>query len=397
MRYVKKALIICTLLLLSLAVWLPILHLFFKPDYSQYLPETGIGIKSKQLANHCLTYWDLSDQAAPGRRSLGESNPEWNFMSRTYMVLGLANMGLREPDKAATYCQRIDCIIDDTLYLEKQYGHPYFLLDYGKGDKPWIVNPPRSLFIDGEIALMIAARRMVCEKDDYREELLRRVSVMTEQMHKGPILCAESYPNECWIFCNTIALAAIRLSDYLDQTSHRDFFNQWIACAKDKLIDPQTGLLISAFTIDGKPIHYAKGPEGSSIWMACTMLQMIDPVFAQEQYTLAKKELSGSLFGFGYSREWPRSCSGSMDIDSGPVVPGCGASPSASGLALIAAASFQDKAYFTSLVTSLNGFAFPETKQDRLNYLVSNAVGNTVVLTAFNTGPLWKKVQEFQP
>ncbi len=86
-----------------------------------------------------------------------------------------------------------------------------------------------------------------------------------------------------------------------------------------------------------------------------------------------------------------------MDIDSGPVVPGCGASPSASGLALIAAASFQDKAYFTSLMTSLNGFAFPETKQDRLNYLVSNPVGNTVVLTAFNTGPLWKKVQESQP
>ena len=26
----------------------------------------------------------------------------------------------------------------------------------------------------------------------------------------SPVLCVESYPDECWLFCNTIALAAIR-------------------------------------------------------------------------------------------------------------------------------------------------------------------------------------------
>lgn len=393
----RKVLIAGVLLVLSVIIWLQILHFFFKPAYSYYLPDTGIGIKSSQLANHCFTYWDFSDNIPPGRLSQGESNPEWNFMSRTYMILGLANIALRNPDNTIEYCRMIDKIIDDTLYLEKKFGQQHFLLAYRKGNRAWNVNPPRSLFIDGEIALMMAARRFVCEKEEYRDELLSRVSGMTEQMQKSPILCAESYPDECWIFCNTIALAAIRLSDQLDQTDHRDFFSQWIACAENKLIDPKTGLLISAFTTKGEPIHYGKGPEGSSIWMACYMLQIIDPVFAQQQYTLAKKELSGSLLGFGYSREWPRTSSGMMDIDSGPVVPWCGASPSASGLALIAAASFHDQTYFTSLLTSLNGFAFPETKQGCLNYLLSNPLGNTVVLTAFNTGPLWKKVQESKP
>jgi hypothetical protein len=385
------------LLLISLIIWLPVMHFVFKPDTSHYLPDTGVGIKSRQVAENCFSYWNFSEPFKPGQLARYEQNPEWNFMSRTYMVLGLADMGLREPDKATLFCQMIDKIIDDTLFLEKQLGQQCFLLDYGKGSRAWVNNSSRSIFVDGEIALMIAARRTVAEKKEYQSELLSRVAIMIEQMQQSPVLCAESYPNECWIFCNTIALAAIRLSDRLDHADHSAFISQWIHRAKNSLIDSKTGLLISAFTVDGQPAHCGRGPEGSSIWMACHMLQIIDPVFAQDQYTRAKKELSGSLLRFGYSREWPRAFSGSLDIDSGPVVPWCGASPSASGLALIASASFDDRDYFSSLVTSLNGFAFPQNSRDGLNYQLSNPVGNCVVFAAFNTGPLWKKIRELNP
>jgi hypothetical protein len=397
MNHLLKILFSLGILLVSLIIWLPVIHFFFKPDISHYLPGTGVGLKSKQIEQQCSSYWNFSETFVPGQLSKIEQNPEWNFMSRTYMVLGLANMALREPGNTEKACQMMDKIIDDTLFLEKQFGQQYFLLDYGRGNRAWIINPPRSIFIDGEIALMIAARRAVLEKKEYQQELLSRIAVMTDQMQKSPVFCAESYPNECWIFCNTIALAAMRLSDRLDNTDHSFFFAQWISQAKKSLIDPKTGLLISAFTIDGQPVHCGRGPEGSSIWMACHMLQIIDSVFAQDQYIRAKKELAGNLLGFGYSREWPKASSETIDIDSGPVVPWCQASPSASGLALIAAASFNDREYFSSLVTSLNGFAFPEINNDSLNYLLSNPVGNSVVFTAFNTGSLWKKVQESKP
>ena len=88
---------------------------------------------------------------------------------------------------------------------------------------------------------------------------------MTERMQSSPVLSAESYPDECWMFCNSIALAAIRISDVLDGQDHSALIKQWIRIAKSKLTDDQTGLLLSSYSVAGDP---RDGPEGSSIWMA---------------------------------------------------------------------------------------------------------------------------------
>ncbi|MBN1760591.1 MAG: hypothetical protein JW863_19845, partial [Chitinispirillaceae bacterium] len=255
-------------------------------------------------------------------------------MSRTYFVLALANMALIETDFRDKAIAIMDTVIRQTLEIEQDEGQYEFLLDYGNKDE-WLsdgkVSGYRSLFVDGEIGLMIAARRLVKEHRSYKEELARRVNLMHRQMSKSPILCGESYPNECWLFCNTVALAAMRLSDVLDGTGYSDFLKSWIDHSKRNLVEQQTGLLISAFELDGNPLPVGACPEGSSIWMACHMLQIVDPGYARDQYTKACNELRGSFLGFGYSREWPESCTSSRDIDSGPVIPVIKASASASG------------------------------------------------------------------
>jgi hypothetical protein len=65
----------------------------------------------------------------------------------------------------------IDAIIGETLRLEKEKGIFYFLMDYAR-DSAFVAKPARSLFEDGEIALMMGARRLVAEDERYRAPIL---------------------------------------------------------------------------------------------------------------------------------------------------------------------------------------------------------------------------------
>ena len=53
------------------------------------------------------------------------------------------------------------------------------------------------------------------------------------------MLCAESYPDECWMFCNTVALAAVRVGDRLDDQDHSAFFAEWVAHGAEQAARPE--------------------------------------------------------------------------------------------------------------------------------------------------------------
>jgi hypothetical protein len=236
---------------------------------------------------------------------------------------------------------------------------------------------------------MLAARRLVEEKAEYQRVLQERVDAMVARMKQSPVLSAESYPDECWTFCNAIGLAAIKASDRLDGTDHSGFLRDWLAGARRKLIHPETGLLISSYQLDGTPMD---GPEGSSIWVVAHCLRLLDEDFARDQYRRARKELSRDLCGFAWSREWPISWRGSLDVDSGAVIPFLDISAGGSGLAFVAASSFGDRDYLSRLRTTLDFAAFPLKRDGALKYCASNQVGDAVLLYAEVLGPLWEKI-----
>lgn len=377
-------------LLLATAVWLPSVHLFFQPRLGDYYRPTGVPPKTRAMAAYHLKLWQDPKSRADEMKRMRASNAEWDFMGRTFLALALANMALREPSDEAACLTAIDAIIDETVRLEKEHGIYFFLMDYAR-DGQWLAQPARSIFIDGEIALMTGARLLVKDRPDYRPALKERVDIMVRQMRQGPVRCAESYPDECWLFCNSIALAAIRVHDALSGEDHSAFFHEWVQAAKQKLVDPRTGLLVSSCTVDGKRVM--DGPEGSSIWLIAHCLQLIDPEFARDQYERARKELGRSLLGFGYAREWPASYKGPADVDSGPIIPVLEASAGSSGLALVGASAFADTAYLRKLIASLNLAGFPRTEGDALRYCASNQVGDAVMLYALTLGPAWAKVE----
>jgi len=83
---------------------------------------------------------------------------------------------------------------------------------------------------------------VLAEKPEYQPLLAMRIEMIIDRMKRSPVLAAESYPDECWLFDHAVALAAIKVADWLDGTDHSDFCRQWVAMARTKLIHPSTGL-----------------------------------------------------------------------------------------------------------------------------------------------------------
>ena len=385
----KRILAGLTALIIATVIWLPCLHLVFTRPLSDFRQDQGLSPKARQLAARHLQLWTEPALREQELKKMRVSNAEWDFMGRSYLVWSLANMALRDPASKPLYLQTMDQIIDETLRLEKQEGMYFFLMPYAK-DSRYVMQPAHSLFLDSEIALMLASRRMVEEKPEYQPLLTERVNAMVERFRKSSRLILESYPDQCWMFDHCIALDAIKMADCLDGTDHSALIRDWIAMAKRRLVDPKTGLLFSSFTTDGTP---QDGPEGSSLWMVVHSLQLLDADFARDQYQRARKGFGAITLGFGYAHEWPQSWPGTPDVDSGPIFPVFEISAGSSGMALIGASAFHDDEFLKSLTATLDFAAFPSRVHGRLKYCASNQVGDAALLYAATLGPLWQKVE----
>ncbi|HVH45438.1 MAG TPA: hypothetical protein VM925_23955 [Labilithrix sp.] len=364
------------LLIAASAVWLPTVHVFFSIGAAE---REAIG--AKLAARHVAS-------PLPTAESMRAVNPEWDFMRRTYVVLTLANRALAHPAERERALAAIDAIVDATLGLVDASGDAHFMLPYAKRG-PFMDPEARSLFIDGELVAMIAARDLVERRPSVRHEALARAERIERAMRKSPSMSGESYPDECWTFCNTTALAGLMMLDRSAGTEHAQLAHDWVAHAKAHLVDPETGLLVSSYTWDGR---VRDGPEGSSLWMNAHNLLVIDEAFARDQYTRARRDLGASFLGFGWAREWPKGTAERADIDSGAIIPVLEASAGSSGLALLGARAFGDENWFGSLLASLELAGFRDESSGR--YRASNDVGDAVVGYALSFGPLWQRVKE---
>ncbi len=390
----RRLLLTVLALALACAVWFPSVHFLYRPNLPDYYAQQGLSPKARALAARHLELWTNEELLAAELAKMRGSNAEWDFMGRTFLVLALANMSLRDPALEPQCLKAIDRIIEDTVAREKKGGVYHYLMGYARS-RAWVnmPHPPRSMFVDGEIALMIGARRMIAEREDLKAPMRERVEAMLSYMKKSPVLSGESYPDECWTFCNAVALCAIRMHDALDGRDHSEFISAWLKSAREKLIDQRenTGIIVSEYTPAGA---HMDGPEGSSIWMVAHCLSLLDEELARDQFLRAKKELYRTTFGFGYCLEWPEGASAAEDVDSGPIVPVLDASAGSSGMAFLGAATFRDEEMLSGLLSSLDYGAFPVESDGRLKYCASNQVGDAVLLYSMTMGPLWKRVRE---
>jgi len=360
-------------LALGAALWVPQVHALMRPSDTSALPA--------KVAEHQLRQLEELPPEQREMAALRRTNPEWELLGRGMLALSLADMALASPPRAGRHLAALDRLVDEALADEKKDGPYRFLLPYARRGPL-----PRSIFVDSQLALMMAARLHVAPRDDLRRELTARVRHLEDALGGASPLAAESYPGECWTYDHTSALAALRLWDALSGEDHRPLARAWLDAARERLVDRKTGLLVSSFAPGGQVMD---GPEGSSLWVSAHNLLLVDPAFARDQYERGRALLKREVLGFVVAREWPPG-EGHQDIDSGPVVPLLDASPGSSGLLLVGAAAFDDRPTLDGLLASLELAAFPvDTGQGR-SFVAAGQVGNGAILRALTFGPLWR-------
>jgi hypothetical protein len=332
----------------------------------------------ERLAQARIAPWEGgSRQELVGLRAM---NPEYDLMTRTFTAMGLADLALQHPDRwLPRVVAALDAMIADTTSSLEAHGQSFFLMGYGQG---W---QEPSLFVDGEHLLVMALRRLLRDEPALASRSRALGAALAERMASTRSHSWPSYPDECWAFCNTLALSALRALERLDGTAYGALARDFVSNARRSLLHPETKMLLSAYTAGGRR---REDPEGSSIWASTHFLRAVDATFAQEQYELARDHFGRVWLGFGFGREWVGR--GAIDVDSGPVVPLVGASPSSSGLAILAARSAGDRGFSRALHASLGLFALPRDEDGLRTYRTSNALGDAVILAGCTAGPVWE-------
>lgn len=371
-------------LFLAVILWVQVLHGSFADSASSL---------AQPLARRQLALWQGGRALEASLAELRRTNPEWDLMARLFAVLAFADLAARAPEQRARHLEAIDRILARSVADVERGGARQFLLPYGH-TRPFLDDQQRSLFVDGELALMMAVRSYVWPSAAHASAARPWVERVVAQLERAPHLVAESYPDEAWIFCNAVALAAIRLHDAAtgEPGRHAALLRRWVASAGARLTDHRTGLLVAKTSYAAEALE---GPEGSTLWLASTMLLLVDEGFARAQYARARAELRGAFAGFGWAREWPSSWPGADDVDSGPTVPLLGANAGSSGLALVAARAFGDEAFERELVASLGFAGFPSEGGER--FAAGNQLADSVLLWAAAFGPTWQRALGGQP
>lgn len=142
----QKSILAVVALAIAAGIWLPSVHLLFKPNLGRYVSGEGIPPKARALAARHLALWSDPESRADEIEKMRRSNAEWDFMARTFFVLALGNMALREPEARGEYLEIMDVIIDETVRLERENGDDYFLMAYAQHGR-FRSRDGRSLFV----------------------------------------------------------------------------------------------------------------------------------------------------------------------------------------------------------------------------------------------------------
>ncbi|OGF50845.1 MAG: hypothetical protein A2044_08400, partial [Candidatus Firestonebacteria bacterium GWA2_43_8] len=263
--------------IIGLLIWLPFAHFCFQGDTAEYYSEDSLAPKAKKLLNRQKIVW-TDPVARQEIETIRKSNPEWDFMWRSYFVFSLSNIALRDPSYKAEALQLMDSVIDDTISHIEKDGYQYFSMAYFSWNKFNDSKNTRTMFVDGEVALMLAGRRIVEDSPKYKKRYEEYRDAMLSRMQKDKIFSVESYPNEYWTYDHMVFFAALKIGDYIDKTDYSKHARKWLEMAKAKLLHKATGMFVSGYKDDAYALH---GPEGSTLWLLTHFLRFQDSALAK--------------------------------------------------------------------------------------------------------------------
>ncbi len=324
---------------------------------------------------------------------------EWLFGSYMMAGMGFGQLALARPD-LREWCLRNMAICIDRLqspevraFDRETWGNdPLDTLDAAKvapngGGPPsrstaTAREPGHAAFL-GYFNLVLSLNRRLDPASPYAALNDRITAALVRRLEASPLPLLQSYPGEMYPVDNCAVIASIALHGAATGTDHGALLRRWGEHCRAHLLDPQTGLLFQAVDPEtGQPIDAARG-SGTSLGVY--FLGYADSALSRDLYTALRRELAGSVLGFGGVREYPRQVRGEFgDIDSGPVVFGYGLS--ATGFALAGTRLHGDPALHRRLFATAWLCGAPYEKDGRFQFVSGGPLGNAI-LFAMLTAP----------
>ncbi|MBI1367175.1 MAG: hypothetical protein GC162_00830 [Planctomycetes bacterium] len=260
--------------------------------------------------------------------------PEGRLFPYTLPAIAYGALAADEPDRRAAHLEHAASLLDlavvNTAAQLKAPRHDLMQLRDMRQQGTWI----------GQLNLALSIWR--CAGGDGRYEALNdhltKLLVDTMTPLKGKPI--DSYPDQSWPFDTAPTLLSIKLHDQIAGAHQAEaLIRQHLAWLKAEGTDAATGLPVSRI----RTVHddAKRAPRGCDLSWRLALLAALDADEARRLYDLYVRHFwleRPMIAGFA---EWPEG-KGDMDVDSGPIVMGIGASASALGIA--AARSMHDDA-----------------------------------------------------
>jgi hypothetical protein len=295
--------------------------------------------------------------------------------------LGFSQMTIIHPELKKRNIPLIERCIEKILSTEVRAFDKEF----------WGNDPIDTLGIDtydhaaylGYFNILLSMNRLLNPESRYAQLNEDVSKALMRRLERNPILTLETYPNQRYPVDNCAVIASIGLYDRATGADHSVLIKRWVENFKNRYIDKKTGLLIQTVGPKGEALGY---PRGSGSTLGLYFLSYAEPGFAREMYRAVKNELASTCLKFGIVREYPRGIlSGSMDIDSGPIVLGYGFS--ATGFTIAGSKIFRDRSYFKRLYATAHFAGTPYDKKGTKTFVTGGPLGTAILFAMFTAPP----------
>ncbi len=308
-------------------------------------------------------------------------NGEWLF--GTYMMagMGFGQTALEHPElrnrnlAALRRCARRLLSEQVRRFDRASWGEdPIATLDGTSGHAAYL----------GYLNLVLGLDRVLDPASPHAALHDRITGALARRLEASPILLLETYPGEVYPVDNCAVVGSIALHQRAAGSDHSALLARWSKRCRERSVDAATGLLVQC--VEAESGRAADAPRGSGTALASYFLSFADAGLSGDLWSAARRELAGTLFGFGSLREYPAGAPpGRGDIDSGPLV--LGRSISATGFSLAAARTHGDEEWFTSAYATAHLFGAPLDRDDAREYVSGGPIGNALLFALLTAQP----------
>jgi hypothetical protein len=301
---------------------------------------------------------------------------EWLFGTHMMAAMGHGQVALAQPSLRARCKLEMEASLHTLLTPECRDfdrriwgGDPLGTLDHTKGHH-------HAAYL-GYMNLALALYGYVFEALDpeLTAQHLRITESLTRRLEaSAPVRLLETYPGQIFPLDNFAVLASISLNARANGAPSPPIVALCLGHWRAAYVNPTNGLLIQSVNGAGVPVDE---PRGSGSAFGSYFMSFADSAFSAELYDATRKELLGSMLGFGAMREYPEGFSGTGDIDSGPLA--FGYCISATGFSLAASRIHGDAETFAHLYATAHLFGGPTRRGDRLNWATGGALGDAIM------------------